>query len=856
MLNLFFSKKITGFSLSLLLAASVALLAGCGGGGAAAGAATAAPSITVVLTNSAGATITTISSDAPGIVKATVKDSAGAGIAGLVVTFSTDATLATAAPASALTDANGVATVALSAASLNAAGAATITATSKVGTSATAITGSTNYSVKSTFVSSVSSITVAMTNSAGAAVTSISSGAPAIVKATVKDTAGAGVANAIVTFSTDATLATIAPASKTALTDANGIATITLSAASLTAAGATTITATTQVGTAAITGSKGYSVGAASVAITPPAFGLASLSAFGTTSVSVTVSSNGAPVTTPQTVSFTSPCASSGKAVLTPSVATVNGIATASYRDNGCAGSDTVTASITGIASSSATLNVTAPATGSIQFVSATPTLITLKGMGGAGMQESSQVVFKVVDTAGNPIGGKTVNFSLSTAVGGIALATATAISDPTTGQVVVGINAGTVSTPVRVIASTCSSNTSPCSGTLLSTQSDLLTISTGIPDQQNFSLSATTLNIEGWNYDGTSTTLTVRVADHFNNPVPDGTVVNFVAEGGKINSTCSTTGFSSPPPGVPGDNVTEAGKCSVLLVSQALRPNNGRLTVLAYAVGEEGFTDLNGNGKADNPTEMIDANGSSTDMPEAFVDYNENGIRDANEPFIDFNQDGVYNSPDAKYNGVLCDANVAPGSSATACNAQKHTHVRIQMPIVFSGSDAVITINPTQFNPNSNPIYLPACYAGSGGSGAPGAPLTFTVTVVDLHGNAMPAGTVIDFSSDNGTITSAASYIVPSTSGCRPASAYAGGSAGCPASAASSTFGNISVTMKSDATWTSGTPGVPAGFSPPTPAVAATADTCKNTNANGTFTVKVTTPNKVITTLSQSVSD
>ena len=947
MLNFFGSKKITGFSMLLLLAAPIALLAGCGGGGAAAaGSGTAAPSITVALTDSTGAATTSISSGAPATVKATVKDSKGAVVAGAVVTFSTDATLATIDPASktALTDANGVATVTLSAASLTAAGAATITASTQMGTPATAVTGSTNYSVSgiatltvaltgsagatississsapatvkatvkykgagvagvvvkfstdatlgtvlpasaltdangvatatlspasltaagaatitatsqvgtpatevtgsigySVSATSVSNITIAMTNSAGAAVTSISSGAPATVKATVKDTAGAGVANAVVTFSTDATLATIAPVSKTALTDSSGVAIVTLSAASLTAAGAATITASTQVGTTAVTGSKGYSVGAAAVTITPPAFGLASLSAFGTTSVSVTVSSNGAPVTTPQTVSFTSPCASSGKAVLTPSVTTVNGIATASYRDNGCAGTDTITASVSGITSSSATLAIAAPATGSIQFVSATPASITLKGMGGVGRQESSQVIFKVVDTAGNPIGGKTVNFSLSTAVGGIVLTTATAISDPTTGQVVVGVNAGTVSTPVRVIASTCTNNTSPCTGTLLTTQSDQLTITTGIPDQQNFSLSATILNIEGWNYDGTTTVLNARLADHFNNPVPDGTAVNFIAEGGKVQSSCSTTTVGQ-----------ESGVCSVTLVSQNLRPSNGRVEVLAYAVGEEGFTDLNGNGLADNPVEMIDANGASTDMPEAFVDYNENGIRDANEPFIDFNQDGTYNNPDGKYNGVLCNANAAPGSSATACSAQKGIHVRRQMPIVFSGSDAIITIN------GGYPINLPRCSTGAetsppGPGGAP-APLTFTVTVVDKNGNAMPAGTTIAFETDNGTFPTGfdKAYTVPSTNGCRslptlpyPGSSPSSGSVACTVPVGSATFGDIPVTMKSNATWTAPTP----------PAISP--GVCADTNHFGTFSVKVTTPNNVVTTATQDVWD
>lgn len=672
-------------------------------------------------------------------------------------------------------------------------------------------------------VAAAPTLSVAFTDSAGATVSSISSGAPATVKATVKDAAGTAVANAVVTFSTDPVYATIVPT--TALTGADGVTTpVTLSPASLTAAGAATVTATTQVGTVAVTGSKGYSVGAAVVTITNPAFGVNPLSAFGTTSVAVTVSSNGVPVTAPQTVSFSSPCASSGKAVLTPSMATANGMAIASYRDNGCAGTDTVTAMVSGITSSSAMLTVNAPSTGSIQFISATPASISLKGMGGAGRQESSQVIFKVVDTAGNPIGGKTVNFSLSTAVGGITFFPATAISDPTTGQVVVGVNSGTVSTPVRVLASTCTNNTSPCTGTTLTTQSDQLTITTGIPDQHNFSLSATQLNIEGWNNDGITTVLTARLADHFNNPVPDGTAVNFTAEGGSVASSCTTT----------------AGACSATITSQALRPANGRVTVLAYAVGEEGFTDLNGNGWADNPTEMIDANGVSTDMGEAYVDYNENGVRDSNEPYFDFNRNGAYNGPDGQYNGVLCDSNAAPGSSAVACSAQKSIHVRGSGAIVFSGSDAGITIN------GGYTINLPPCSTGAEtsplGPGAPGAPLTFTVTVVDLHGNAMPAGTKVEFFKDNGTFPTGfdTTYTVPSTNGCRT------GYPGCPAAAASATFGNIPVTMKSDAVWTAGDPA----------ATPATSSTCKNENTFGTFTVKVTTPKGVITTSTMSITD
>ena len=205
----------------------------------------------------------------------------------------------------------------------------------------------------------VPTLTIALTNAAGATVTSITSGVAGTVKATLTDANGAVVPNSVVTFTTDATLATITPPAATALTNAAGVATVTLNAVGL-AAGATTITATAQVGTppTAVTGSIGFAVGASAVTVSAPVLGVgaAPLSAFGTTSITVTVSSGGVPVTTPQNVTFSSACASSSKAVLSTGVATVNGVATGSYRDNGCAGTDAITASAAGVTSPSTNL--------------------------------------------------------------------------------------------------------------------------------------------------------------------------------------------------------------------------------------------------------------------------------------------------------------------------------------------------------------------------------------------------------------------------------------------------------------------------------------------------------------------
>lgn len=676
-------------------------------------------------------------------------------------------------------------------------------------TPATTATAATTTSTTTTAASAVTAtITLALVDSAASAVTSISSGSPGTLKATLKDLNGVAIPNTVVTFKpTDATLVTMTPTNGTALTSTAGVASIQLSPASSSVSGATTISASAQVSTTAVTASTGLSIGATTVSMTAPSFGSATLSAFGTTSVSVTVSTNGVAVTTPQTVNFSSSCASNSKASLSTGISTVNGVATASYRDIGCAGTDTISASVAGgLATSSATLTVTAPAVGSIQYISATPTNISLKGSGGA---PSSLVTFKVLDAGGNPISGKTVTLGLSTAVGGLSLASNSGISDAG-GLVIATVNSGTISTPVRVTASTPGAVT----GSTLTTQSSQLSITTGIPDQTGFSLSAAQHNIEGLSIDGITTVLTARLADHFKNPVPDGTTVNFTAETGSIVGTCNTA----------------AGSCSATMTTQGTRPTNGRVSVLAYAIGEETFTDLNGNGVADLlPTnEMIDVNGASTDLPEAFVDFNENGIRDAaTEPFIDYNQDGLYTAADGKYSGVLCD-NTVSLAAVTPCATAKTLHVRNSQVIVFSGSAAGITINA------GGVVALPVCTA----AGGIGAPSTFTVTVVDVNGNAMPVGSTVAFTTSNGTLVSGASYVIPDTIGCRT------GFAGCPASAASATFGNIAVTLKSDATWAA-------------PVAPAVVGTCTNTNgATGTFSVTVTSPKGLVTTQTATVTD
>jgi hypothetical protein len=606
--------------------------------------------------------------------------------------------------------------------------------------------------------------------------TSISIDSPAIIKATAKDSTGAVLAEKVMSFSSTFDVK-FSPESGTALTDSNGTATITVMAGNT--AGAANITASIKdnAGTE-ITSDTGITVGFPNFSLSVLTITPSTLSAGGTASVSVTVlDGSGNPYATAVPISFTSLGVQQGKATITPQVYTVNGVASATYKDNGYANVDTITASFsTGGVSLQKTGQITVnPAdVGSIAFVSATPTNITLKGTGGVGRSETSTVVFKVLDTQGNPI-KKTVNFSLNTTVGGLSLTAMSADSDPSTGEVQTIVKSGSVGTPVRVTAT--------IQGTQISTQSDKLVVSIGIPDQNSLSIAASTLNIEGWNYDNMTTDITVMAADRFHNPVPDGTVIYYTTSGGSIIDSCTTAN----------------GICTVTLRSQNPRPANGRVVVLAYALGEESFTDQNGNGIYD-PGEIYN------DMPEPFLDSNENGTRDATELFVDTNANGVYDGGNGQFNGISVNPLVT---------APTTIHDRVSITIVFSGSGADITLADIP----TGTVALDHC---ADGVAFANNPVTFKVNIVDVNGNVMPAGTKIDFSTTNGTIVSMpVSWTMPNSS-----------------AQTNGTF-TYTVIMESDATQATAAP-----FA------------CTNAKRNGLLTVQVTTPKGLLTVQSFPVTD
>jgi hypothetical protein len=410
----------------------------------------------------------------------------------------------------------------------------------------------------------------------------VTSGAPATATATLKTAAGVAIPGIVVTFASTAALGSVN--ATTALTDANGVATVTLYPAASTTSGADTLVATATVNGTALSSSQGFQLTPSNVTVSSFAsdVGTASLSAYGQTTLKVALSgvASGASVN----VALASACVAKGKATITPaSVSTTSGSASFIYKDAGCGSTDaadTVQATVGGtLYATPVRVALTSPAVSSITFGSATPSTIYLKG---SGFAESAQVTFLVKDIAGNPLPNQSVVLEATTYAGGLTIdgsnASVTKQSDAN-GSVTALINSGTVPTPVRVKASLTTA-----SSAVVTTVSSGLSIAVGLPSELNFSLAQGTKNIEGFNINGTRNTYSIIASDRMGNPVPDGTAVNFIAEGGQIQATGSTIG-----------NPTAAG-VTVNFQSSDPRPVDGRITILAYALGEESFIDTNGN--------------------------------------------------------------------------------------------------------------------------------------------------------------------------------------------------------------------------------------------------------------------
>ena len=602
------------------------------------------------------------------------------------------------------------------------------------------------------------------------AVNQFKSGQEAQITSTLTDSEGQGIADKIITFTAD--IGTLSTA--TVLTNSEGVANVILSSDSDIGAGVLSASYTLTDDTD-ISSTFNYQVLSADAVIDSNvrlgyfdatdtfvegeialSIDGSTISAGGTLGLSVdVVDENSDLIVTPVTVTFTSNCVENGNATIDESVLSINGTASSTFEDIDCAGAsgtdDVILASvdldnITNTASE--TISIGGEQLGSIEFISAEPTSIVLKGTGGQNQQETSTLTFRVKSELGNILSQQEVNFALSTSVGDITLSRASGFTN-SQGLITTQVSAGSVPTAVRVTAS--ASMDVDGEVVTVQSQSDLLSINTGLPEQRSMSMAATVLNPEAHNISGETSEITVWLSDNFHNPVPDGTSVSFTTEGGNIEPSCSTTN----------------GSCSVTWTSSEPRVADHRITILATALGHETFFDTNGNNLFDDSDgiAIIDVGSSNDlnvdsgfsnypaqtsgfiDMSEAWRDDNENSVYDNGETFIDFNNDETFTSADGKFNGPQCEG------ANCADEDMRNTHVRKAIRLVMASSAAEYILT----NGDGTVEYQNSLTNTSAAIGdvANGGSQAFTLNFADTGtpNQTMPLGTTVNISLSAGTI-------------------------------------------------------------------------------------------------------
>ena len=582
---------------------------------------------------------------------------------------------------------------------------------------------------------------------------------PQLLKILLKERSGSAAAYARVTITIGSPQAVLVPNVTSQLTDANGLLQVRITPADVTSSGAVQVTAAATVEAVSLT--QTYDL-----QITPGTVSLSNLSVSSLTvqrgqsvNVGVDVKVNGVPATSNSVaVTFSTGCGTVSPA---PALVDGSGRATAVIQTSNT-GSCAVSASSSGISSEPVFYTVTPPPIAGIEFLSATPNLIYQKGSTGVN---TSIVRFKVIDSVGNAVTtGVKVNAMLTNIDGGINFCGSPSIvTTGADGVALFSVCGGTLPTTVQVTASLDPPNAA------ISTSSNLLTVQTGLPTQRFFDISATKLNFYAGGYftskvNNNSVDITVNAADRQGNPVPDGTKIIFVSEGGQINSTgqssCLITG----------------GACTVKLIGQDYRPMGstaaggdprpGRVTVLAYTDGEEYFID-----KADAITGLynnrydIDVSTGLgelfEDLGSPYIDKDESGAfvsayknlvtnTDEGETFYPMPKDstGTENCPDNSNVGL---------SVAGTCNKKwdGDTKVRRQIVIVFSGGEIGQPGDKSLTNPNGYDLSIPVRYRTEFMT-ALSTVTSMVVRLADLDGNPLPADAALSVA------------VIPSSSSCK----------------------------------------------------------------------------------------
>ncbi len=153
------------------------------------------------------------------------------------------------------------------------------------------------------------------------------------------------------------------------------------------------------------------------------------------------------------------------------------------------------------------------------------------------------------------------------------------------------------------------------------------VTTNPGVISQMNFSILAsdwapTVISPDDGSFTKTDVTLTVYTGDRNNQTITDGHTVFFESEYGLINPPSCDTG---------ADGTCEVTWSAIDHPGPPSAPGGDfRVTITAYTLGEEAFTDSNGNSKFD------DGDASFEDIEEPYLDADDSGTFTPGDKIID----------------------------------------------------------------------------------------------------------------------------------------------------------------------------------------------------------------------------
>lgn len=313
---------------------------------------------------------------------------------------------------------------------------------------------------------------------------------------------------------------------------------------------------------------------------------------------------------------------------------------------------------------------------GTLAFLpSAADAYYRVLGVQGSGWQEQSVLRFKLFDSAGQAyVEPVPVTFSIATlATGATGTAPTMAPSVATTdanGEVVTTIASGTGTSTVAVTA------TATIGDQTVTTTSDTLAIVGAVANGREFGVTCGKRSVAAlWANDchkmraETPVECEAKIGDWNQVTFGRSTRINWLTEAGYFGPSSSTPLYD--PDAEPSDQLSlgmsfnvlstrngslpfdvpplagEARQAATAIaypcptvgdVTRTLNPRDGLNTIVAYTQGEEGYDDLNANGRWDTGEPFYD-------QGEPYLDVNDNNVRDADpyERFVDVNGNGVY---------------------------------------------------------------------------------------------------------------------------------------------------------------------------------------------------------------------